>query len=48
MSADHTPVAIIEGDHVPDVALVDHHGRTWRFSDQRGTTLVLILHRHLA
>lgn len=48
MSADNTPVVIGEGDLVPDVVLVDHHGNTWRFSDQRGTSLVLILHRHLA
>ena len=37
-----------EGDVVPDVALVDHEGRPWRFSDHRGRPLVLVLHRHLA
>jgi peroxiredoxin len=37
-----------EGDVLPDVALVDHEGRSWRFSDHRGRPLVLVLHRHLA
>ena len=37
-----------EGDLLPDVALVDHEGRPWRFSDHRGRPLVLVLHRHLA
>jgi peroxiredoxin len=40
--------AIGEGDVLPDVALVDHEGRPWRFSDHRGKPLVLVLHRHLA
>jgi peroxiredoxin len=37
-----------DGDVLPDVALVDHEGRSWRFSDHRGRPLVLVLHRHLA
>ena len=36
------------GDLVPDVALVDHEGDPWRFSDHRGRPLLLVLHRHLA
>jgi peroxiredoxin len=40
--------AIGEGDALPDVPLVDHGGRPWRFSDNRGRPLVLVLHRHLA
>jgi peroxiredoxin len=40
--------AIGEGDLLPDVDLVDHEGRPWRFSDHRGRPLVLVLHRHLA
>ncbi len=39
---------IREGDLVPDVALVDHEGYPWRFSEHRGRPLVVILHRHLA
>jgi len=37
-----------EGDLLPDVTLVDHEGAPFRFSDQRGRPLVLVLHRHLA
>lgn len=36
------------GDQLPDIELVDHAGRPWRTLDQRGHSLVLILHRHLA
>jgi hypothetical protein len=36
------------GTVVPDVALVDHLGSEWLFSDHRGRALLLILHRHLA
>lgn len=42
------PGVIGLGDIVPDIALVDHENRPWRFSAQRGRPLVLILHRHLA
>jgi peroxiredoxin len=42
-------VAILEvGEVVPDVRLLDHLGRDWRFSEHRGQPLLLILHRHLA
>lgn len=37
-----------EGQPLPDVALVDHEGAPFRFSDHRGRPLVLVLHRHLA
>ncbi|CAN5529727.1 hypothetical protein BH23ACT3_BH23ACT3_06870 [soil metagenome] len=44
-----TPDRVIgEGNHLPDVPLVDHEGRTFRFSDHVGRPLVLVLHRHLA
>jgi peroxiredoxin len=44
-----TPQHVIgEGAFLPDVALVDHTGRPWRFSDHRGRPLLLVLHRHLA
>lgn len=44
-----TPQRVIgEGDLFPDVALVDHEGNPWRFSDHRGRPLVVVLHRHLA
>ena len=43
-----TDRGIGEGDLLPDVALVDHEGHPWRFSDHRGRPLVLVLHRHLA
>jgi hypothetical protein len=36
------------GTVLPDVRLVDHRGAPWRFSEQRGRVLLLILHRHLA
>jgi len=36
-----------DGDLVPDVALVDHRGTPWRFSDHRDRILVVVLHRHL-
>lgn len=36
------------GDQLPDIELVDHAGQPWRTFDQRGHSLVLILHRHLA
>jgi peroxiredoxin len=39
---------IDEGELLPDVPLVDHDGQAWRFSDHRGTPLLLVLHRHLA
>jgi peroxiredoxin len=39
---------IDEGDLVPDLALVDHEGATWRFSEHRDRFLVVVLHRHLA
>jgi len=39
---------IDEGGLLPDVPLVDHDGQPWRFSDHRGTPLLLVLHRHLA
>lgn len=39
---------IDEGDLFPDVALVDHEGNRWEFSDHRGRPLVVVLHRHLA
>lgn len=42
------PRVMVIGDIVPDIALVDHENRSWRFSAQRGRPLVLILHRHLA
>jgi peroxiredoxin len=45
MSADRV---IGEGDLLPDVTLVDHEGRPWRFSDHRDRRIVLILNRHLA
>jgi hypothetical protein len=38
---------IDEGELVPDVALVDHDGNRWRFSDHRGRPILLVLHRHL-
>jgi peroxiredoxin len=40
--------AIGEGDVLPDVALSDHDGSSFRLSDHRGRPLVLVLHRHLA
>jgi hypothetical protein len=36
------------GDVVPDLPLVDHDGRPWRFSEHRGAPILAILHRHLA
>ena len=36
------------GDTLPDIELVDHHGRPWRTAEMRGRPLVLVLHRHLA
>lgn len=45
MSPQHV---IGEGDLVPDLALVDHEGARWRFSEHRGRFLVVVLHRHLA
>lgn len=36
------------GDLLPDVALVDHEGTRFRFSDHRGRPLLIVLHRHLA
>jgi peroxiredoxin len=47
-SAPHASRTIREGDVVPDVALLDHTGAAWRFSEHRGTPLLVILHRHLA
>jgi peroxiredoxin len=43
-----TNLPIGVGELLPDVPLVDHDGHPWRFSDHRGTPLLLILHRHLA
>ena len=37
-----------EGDPFPDLALVDHEGQPWRFSEHRERFLVVVLHRHLA
>ncbi len=45
MTHDHV---IGEGDVLPDIALVDHEGARFRFSDHRGRPLLLVLHRHLA
>lgn len=45
MSPQHV---IDEGDLVPDLALVDHEGAPWRFSEHRDRFLVVVLHRHLA
>ncbi len=36
------------GDPVPDIELIDHEGRPWRFSEHRGTPILLVMHRHLA
>jgi len=36
------------GELLPDVSLFDHEGVPWRFSEHRGRTLLLVLHRHLA
>jgi peroxiredoxin len=36
------------GDTLPEVELLDHHGRPWRTAAMRGRPLVLVLHRHLA
>lgn len=36
------------GDAMPEVVLVDDHGRPWRLADQHGRPVVLLLHRHLA
>ena len=41
-------VIVRVGDQLPDVALVDHDGRSWHPSGCRGRPLVLVLHRHLA
>lgn len=35
-------------DPLPEVTLVDHEGRAFRFEDHRGRPLVIVLHRHLA
>lgn len=44
-----TIAAVIgQGDILPDLPLVDHEGQPWRFSEYRGTPLLLVLHRHLA
>jgi peroxiredoxin len=40
--------SIAVGDVVPDLPLVDHTGRSWRFAEHRGTPILAILHRHLA
>jgi len=45
MTHDHV---IGEGDVLPDIALVDHEGTRFRFSDHLGRPLLLVLHRHLA
>ena len=39
---------IHEGEPIPDLPLIDHEGEPWRFSDQHGRPLLLVLHRHLA
>lgn len=43
-----TQLVIGEGDLLPDVALVDHEGVQFRFSDHRRRPLLVLLHRHLA
>ncbi len=36
------------GGALPDIELVDQHGRPWRTAERHGRPLVLVLHRHLA
>lgn len=35
------------GDAVPDFALTDDRGETWRLSGHLGRPVLLIFHRHL-
>ena len=35
------------GDLVEDFELCDDHGQPWRLTEQRGSPLLLIFHRHL-
>lgn len=35
------------GDPVPDFALTDHAGDSWRLSRHLGRPVLLIFHRHL-
>jgi len=49
VNASANPAPSIDvGDVVPDLALVDHDERRWRFSEHRGNPILAILHRHLA
>jgi hypothetical protein len=41
-------MSVMPGDVSPSVDLPDDAGRHWRLADQRGRTVVLIFHRHLA
>ncbi len=41
-----TPAPAV-GEMAPDVTFLDASGRPWRLSDQRGSVVVLVFHRHI-
>ncbi|MEM9464550.1 MAG: hypothetical protein AAGA90_04225 [Actinomycetota bacterium] len=37
----------IIGDPTPPLELIDGDGEPWRLTDQQGSTVVVIFHRHI-